>query len=286
MTEGLGGGSTRIARVIRRDSAVGGVVRALREAYLRLVGGSRGIAWELNGERYRIDPAFRGQIGHEYDPHLAEFFASRIRPGDVCFNVGANIGVYALQLARWAGPEGRVVAFEPNPAAMAVLRRHIEMNRLEDRVDLAPAAVSDEAGETVLFTVASDARGRLGAPNPELTGRADSVPVAVTTLDHYVASHGVTPDWLLIDIEGFEIRALAGARKLLEGDRKIRLVVEMHPNVWDTAGTSRADAERILAELHLEVIPLSGQADPLGDYGHVFLTRKAGTQIGGPSKDV
>src|SRR5690606_33016738 len=126
-------------------SRMAGVARALGmetigrrvyDAYLRGVGGRRGIEWELNGETYRIDPAYRGQVGHRYDAEIADSLRARLRPGQVCFNVGANIGVYALQLSRWLGPGGRVVAFEPNPAAEAVLRRHIEINGLGGQVDV------------------------------------------------------------------------------------------------------------------------------------------------------
>jgi hypothetical protein len=49
------------------------------------------------------------------------------------------------------------------------------------------------------------------------------------------------------------------------------IVVEMHPDSWEVAGTTRADAESLLGELGLRAEPLSGQVDPLATYGHVWL---------------
>jgi hypothetical protein len=75
-----------------------------------------------------------------------------------------------------------------------------------------------------------------------------------------------------MDIEGFEFAALFGAKRTLERLRKkIGLVVEMHPDVWESAGTSRADAERFLSEMGLQAIPLMGQKDPLDEHALVHL---------------
>ena len=49
------------------------------------------------------------------------------------------------------------------------------------------------------------------------------------------------------------------------------IVVEMHPDSWEVAGTSRADAESLLRELGLRAEPLSGQADVFASFGHVWL---------------
>lgn len=262
-----------------RETPLGKAASHLYGRFLRAGARGTGIPWELNGAQYRIDPDYRGYIGHQYDFHLADFFKSRLKPGEVCYNVGANIGIYAMQLAHWVGPEGRVVAFEPNPGAAEVLRRHVQYNGLEDRVRVEEAAVSDAAGETSMFVTAADARSRLGAPNPDLAGLAKEVTVPVTTLDEFWESSGLDPDWMLIDIEGFEIRALLGAARVIQSrGRDLRIVVEMHPNVWDSADTTRDDAEQILERFGFQVEPLAGQTDPLGEYGHVLLTSNAEPQ--------
>ena len=127
-------------------------------------------------------------------------------------------------------------------------------------------------GEAVLFTAGADGRSRLAEPNRELDGGVTPVVVPLVTLDEHCRTTRIQPDWLLIDIEGFEIAALEGASALVHSrGRDLGIVVEMHPNVWASARTTRVRAETVLRELGLRPVPLTGQSDPLADHGLVFL---------------
>ncbi len=262
----------RVAESLGRESWI---IRALRPWYERalLVGSAgRGMRYDINGVTYRVDPRHRDRLGHEYDAPVATFLRAAVRPGATCVNVGANVGVYVLQFAHWSAPDGTVIAFEPNPAAARVLERHVAMNRLGDRVKIVQAAVGSAAGEAELFTAGVAGMGRLGTPNPQLE-RAGPMRVPVVTLDGSLGEMGVEPDWLFIDIEGFEIEALRGARGLIARRRAdLGIVVEMHPESWADAGASREDVERLLSDLGLMARPLMGQRDPLGQHGVVRLT--------------
>jgi hypothetical protein len=113
---------------------------------------------------------------------------------------------------------------------------------------------------------------RLGAPNRAIADRAAPIDVSVITLDRYCEETGTEPDWLFIDIEGFEIAALAGAKDLIRRRRaSLGIIIEMHPNVWDSAGITRNGAEALLDELGLQAVPLTGQTDILEDHGLVHL---------------
>ncbi|HEY8184905.1 MAG TPA: FkbM family methyltransferase [Pyrinomonadaceae bacterium] len=249
------------------------LVRSLRPAYESVLDwlGS-GISWKINGVTYRIDPHQRHRLGQNYDAHVAGFLRGRVKPGALCLDVGANVGVYVLQFAHWSAPTGQVIAFEPNPSAAAILKKHVEMNGLTKRVRIVSAAVSEMSGEDILYAAEADGMSRLGEPNPALFENVAEIRVPVVTLDEYCASEELKPDWLFIDIEGFEIAALSGARELIQSRRgHLGIVVEMHPNVWSSANTTRARAEILLAELRLRAESLTGQTDPLGDYGLVHL---------------
>ena len=253
------------------------LVRRLRPTYAALLDlGGRGVEWEINGERFRVDPRYRHRLGHSYDAPAARFIRERVRPGAVCVDVGANVGVYVLQFARWSGPAGRVVAFEPNPEARRVLARHVGLNGFAERVEVIEAAVGDARGEATLYAAGVEGMSRLGAPNALLKARARPLRVPVVTLDDFCRARDLRPDWLFIDIEGFELSALAGARRLVrERGAALHLVVEMHPNVWDTAGATRDTAAALLDELGLRPVPLTGQRDPLGEHGLVYLETNA-----------
>ena len=100
--------------------------RRLSPAYSRLLGllsGGRGYPAEINGSVFRIDPRFRWAVWHRHERTVADYLSARVTAGQCCFDVGANIGhlrpaVCALVRSR----SGRVVAFEPNPATLDVLR--------------------------------------------------------------------------------------------------------------------------------------------------------------------
>lgn len=245
------------------------IVRWLRPMYehtLWALSGGRGIAWTINAAPCRIDPRQRHRFGRHHDASVARWLAPKVKPGDVCMNVGANVGVYALQCAHWNGPDGRVVCFEPNPHARAILKRHISWNHLDDRVEVVDAAVSDQVGASMFFAEATgDGMSRLGEPNPA-SRAVEPITVPTVTLDTFCRT---APDWLVIDVEGFEILALRGGRRIVPQCKGV--VVELHPNAWAAAGTSRSDLETLLDDLSLTLRPLSDQRDPLGEHGHVAL---------------
>jgi len=282
---GTGGAAGRLARFasavsgrVGRERAIIRFLRPVYDALLLVASGGRGIWWTVNGsERFRIDPFVRRFFPPEYDRPVHEYLRTHVEPGATLLNVGANLGIYALCLAQWTGPSGRVFAFEPSPRARGVLERHVAMNRLTDRVRVVGEAVSSERGEATFFAAGLEGYSRLGAPNPALPG-SRSIRVPVTTIDEFCARERIAPAWIVIDIEGYEVAALRGARATIGSSRgRIGLVVELHPGVWQLSGTSRADLERLLAELDLEPVGLTGQHDPLGEYGIVLLRGAART---------
>jgi FkbM family methyltransferase len=174
-----------------------------------------------------------------------------------------------MLFSRWA-PNSKIFAFEPNPDTRAFLERHVQLNGLTDRVTVEPLAVSDRRAEQEFFMLPGESRSRLGHAVHAEVNKVDNV--TTITLDDYIEQKSISPHWLLIDIEGYEIAALRGATKLIQRLRgELTIVVEMHPNVWHESETSRSAAEQLLSELRLKAVPLSGQTDPLADYGIVHL---------------
>jgi FkbM family methyltransferase len=253
-------------------------IRLLRPAYERVLArlsGKRGLPWSVNGVPCRIHYQLRDRIPREYEEGAARFLSAHVRSGELCLDVGANVGAYVIQLAHWSRPDGRVIAFEPNPAAAELLERHLRFNDLTHRVEVVRAAVGDVPGTAVLHAAGADGRGRLNHANPELAGQTKPGTVPVTTLDAYCTKHGVRPNWILIDIEGFEIAALSGGWHTLTAPPRPGIVVEMHPSVWHLSGTTRAAAEALFDNLGVSPVPLSGQIDPCAEHGLVYLAETA-----------
>jgi FkbM family methyltransferase len=233
----------------------------------------RGVTWSINGVDYRIDIRHRGRMAHEYESPVAAFLQGLIKPGFVCFDVGANVGAYVLQLCHWTGPSGHVVAFEPNPEAQRVLKRHVAMNKFERQVTIVPAAVGSGKNHATLYAAGTDGMSRLGMPNPALAGQKSmALTVPLCAIDDFVqAGHG-TPDLMLIDVEGYELDVLRSARETISQRRgKTHVVVEMHPSLWASAGTNIEEMTAFLNQNGLRPLCLTRQRDPLRDYGLVYL---------------
>lgn len=244
----------------------------LRERVIRAVTYRRGVGRVVNGIPFRVASPVRAVFTSNYDQPVAEFLRRQIQPGSEVWNVGANVGVYVLQLASWVGPTGRVVAFEPNPHAREFLRENLRLNNLAERVEVIEAAVGGENGHVDFFVEGADGMGRAGEPNPLLT-HATAVRVPVTTLDTFLERRSKAPAWIMMDIEGWEIAALRGARRLL---KETPVAAELHPSAWEWSGHSRADLADFLEEMGLCAVPLAGQLDPLAEHGQVFFdTRNA-----------
>ncbi len=148
-----------------------------------------------------------------YDRHELELMRERLRGGGDMVDVGAHIGMYAVAAARALGSRGRVLAFEPNPQARAQLEENLRLNGVE--VIVRTQAVAEERGETLLHVPAT--------PDPSFSslegGRfveGEAVPVETTTVDDEVDALGLRPAFVKIDVEGGELRVLAGMRRTLE----------------------------------------------------------------------
>jgi len=136
------------------------------------------------------------------------FLKAWLRPGMTVIDIGANLGVYSLLLARHVGPKGRVFAYEPGSETRAFLERSRDINRLTN-LDVLPFALSDRKQEAFLVFGYTSEENRLGS-----SGRGETV--QVTSLDNEDDVHEwISPDFLKIDAEGEEEKIVAGAREFL-----------------------------------------------------------------------
>ncbi|MFO1070008.1 MAG: FkbM family methyltransferase [Geminicoccaceae bacterium] len=168
-----------------------------------------GVAVSVHNDLSSITAYVLAEQEDWFEPELA-FVRSWFGPGMRAFDVGANHGIYALTLARLAGPAGSVVAFEPGSEPRALLERGIERNGL-GWCEVVRSAVADRPGEGRLYSHGASEGATLA---PQAGGSGETV--RVTTLDSIWAACGEPAlDFLKLDVEGFELPALAGARRLL-----------------------------------------------------------------------
>lgn len=149
-----------------------------------------------------------------YEEHFAGLFERLVRPGEHCVDVGANVGIHTIRLARLVGAAGETIALEPDPELAESIERNACLNGLTN-VRVIQAAASRAGGSSLrLYRPAGTDpnRGRASLlPHEYLTGPAWEVPVV--RLDD-VSSGPVT--LLKIDVEGHEEAVIAGAAATIE----------------------------------------------------------------------
>ena len=153
--------------------------------------------------------------GH-WEPVETASFIAHLKPGAFVIDVGANFGHYALVAAKFAGPEGKVIAFEPHGPTFALL---LENCALQPAPIIEPVQAGIAAKDGAM-TLTSDTGNPGGhsfiAANVYGQGTAQSVPVH--RLDSYLATrHAGRPvDMIKIDVQGLEAQVIRGAIQTIE----------------------------------------------------------------------
>jgi FkbM family methyltransferase len=162
-----------------------------------------------------------------------------LKPNDVFWDVGANIGFYSLLASSCPGVI--VIAFEPNPATVKVLRKNIELNKRPD-IRVLNIALSESVGMSRFDTIQRDSTSaRAHLANEETDG---TIEVAANRGDTLVESGDVPkPDVLKIDVEGAEYLVVKGMGDALSSCRLI--FCEVHSRMW-RYGSSMDDFEMYL----------------------------------------
>ena len=191
-----------------------------------------------------------------------------LKPGTKVIECGVHHGLETILLSRWVGRDGIVYACEAMPENIKVIERNLELNELRN-VNVINKAVGPRAGK-IAFRKKSNS-----APMGDRWGRG--IEVDMITIDELCEAENLRPDFLMIDVEGFEVDVLEGAPRTL--GHTPALLIEIHPpqmehfnrtveQLWDLIDTSRyqlwhqphhmADVRRIDGPI------------PITDRSHIF----------------
>jgi len=168
-------------------------------------------------------------------------------------DVGGNRGVWSELMLQGAGPAKRGLIFEPSTSALAVLRDKFAAH---PELTIVPMAVSDHPG-TATFYEEENAGGTSSCVPGYSKPTAQPREVQVTTVDAALAAHGITNvDVMKVDVEGFDLRVLKGARALLT-EQRVGLVQFEYNQMWLGAGSTLREAVDWLESLGMKVYLLN-----------------------------
>jgi FkbM family methyltransferase len=149
-----------------------------------------------------------------YDRYELDLVRRHLRAGGDFVDVGAHIGVYTVAAALALRGRGRVLALEPNPAARSQLEENLRINDC-DNVVVSGRAASDAVGNSVLH-VPDTSDPSFSSLEAGRFAEGEPLAVETTTLDREVDAAGLRPAVIKIDVEGSELRVLAGMERTLE----------------------------------------------------------------------
>ena len=195
----------------------------------------------LGGFLYQCDQ--RDSVAREvcytgqYEPQETQLMSGLLRPADVFVDVGANWGYFSLAAAHWVGPRGRVVAFEPEPRLYRMLVTNIAANEIA-WIEAHHIAIAAGDGRMSFAAFREDA-GNWGDSRAVVHDGATDFECATRGLDAALDTAGVGRVRLVkIDVEGSEVRVLAGMQKGLAAARYDYVLLECHPALLAERGES------------------------------------------------
>jgi FkbM family methyltransferase len=168
------------------------------------------------GLRFDGGPASDVFLSGRYELPVQEILSSLLAPGDVFFDIGANMGFFSVLAGRLIGPAGVIYAFEPVPANASMVEKNARLNHLAN-IRVVKVAASDRTGkgELLLAKYAGGAVLKSAGFPPDPAG---SLTVETSRLDDLIRLREVRPPNVVkIDVEGAEMEVLRGMAETLRG---------------------------------------------------------------------
>ena len=213
------------------------------------------------------------------EPGVRAVLQARLHPRGRAADIGANIGVHALTMAKIVGPKGRVVCFEPLPHIASILERTLRLNGFGERSLVICSAAANCAGETSLSR-APDSPMSLVDPMP---AKGASLTAGTIVLDDHFAS-GERLDLVKIDMKGAEPLVYKGMSRVLRENPEIELILKWSASdfgrsnqtselFWESIRNDGFKPLQIDDERPGQLVALQGVAT-VPDAANILLTRK------------
>ena len=183
-----------------------------------------------------IYPIFK----RKQDRHEIALLNQYIKKGDVVLDIGANIGFYTKILSELVGETGKVYAFEPDKTNFSHLKKNA--GNLTN-VEFINKAVSDKTGTITLYQ--SDLLN-VDHKTYETKDYTSKTEIESVAMDDIIPKHRV--DFIKIDIQGSELHALRGLKKIINHNKSIIILMEYDPQSLTGAGSKSEEFFRICDE--------------------------------------
>jgi len=226
---------------------------------LNIPGLTLGLKMQVHGtDDQMISAALRKD--HCWEPYETWLTLQHLKPGDVYVDVGANIGYYTLVAAQRVGPQGKVIAYEPDPHNFALLKANVELNKLT-HVQIFPYALYDQDTEGKLF-LSNNNFGDHRIYNT--TEKRNSHAISLVHGGEHLGQLTIKIDFLKIDTQGAEFFVVNGLKPLLMSNRHhLRMILEFCPYGIRHSGADGHALVQLLGEMKMQLHIIDHQQECL-----------------------
>jgi len=207
---------------------------------------------EIDKQKMYLDSSdsLRLSINDTYEEFETKIVKKIIKPGDVVFDIGANIGYYTLIFAKLVEPSGKVFSFEPEPTNYELLKKNVKING-HTNVDFFNKAVSNLNQTTKLFL---DKKNKGGHSLINAIEDRTSIEIESIRIDDHFKNKKI--DFIKIDIEGFEFEAIKGMSELLKKLSTVKIMTEFNPYLLEKSEIQPEEYLKLLKNLGFTIYNL------------------------------
>ncbi len=144
-----------------------------------------------------------------------------LRPGDIFYDIGANVGAYSILAS--VNAKAKTISIEPIPATFSILTQNVYINNAENKITVLNIGLADITG-SLIFTTDADTVNHVKS---ESENQVNCERVEVSTLDEVTAKYEI-PEVLKLDVEGFEYQVLNGGLKTLSNQKLKAIIIELN----------------------------------------------------------
>jgi FkbM family methyltransferase len=205
---------------------------------------------QSHGLTFKVDPLsnFGGRLTStgDYEPELTRAIEATLQPGQTFVDIGANEGWYTAIGCRAVGPDGLVIAVEPQERCWSAVHQNLMLNNLFN-YRLIPYAVGASTGDVDIFLYPSlnnEASTLVANRRMRHFQRQKTKMLSLEELTSVLKIRQI--DLIKIDCEGYELKVLQGAERLMRSGLIKRVILELHPKQLVELGAKPSDVTDLL----------------------------------------
>jgi FkbM family methyltransferase len=181
-----------------------------------------------------------------YCPELQAFLCDVLQPGDICMDLGANVGLLSALMIQCVSPHGKVLAVEPNRRVAAQLQSTAKVH-FPEQTQIIHAGIASSVGHGLLIRPENSFSESFEVAASSISGES----IQLTTIDQLVEQHcpDHLPDFIKVDIEGYEADLIQSMQGMLTGGHRPLLLIEFHAEKCRKRGVPVEEIRRELISL-------------------------------------